>query len=269
MITRAAFCKGNPNNRWQDVVPDMAARLGALIGEETRSMIECNFSNTSDTDRFISQIVLMDVCKHFYDYQIYAGCGIPWIELSGTVEDWASIGKKLEMLRGFETEKDPWLGKWIGELSPIIEHFVRAADGKPDIAFWGSVCNLAGLSGMKGKPVTGWISAFFPYLKSGEKNSYLLEWRTSYDFAAKNGVDRALNLSQEGGECGNGVALDDFPSGLSNVPITVVWANSGDMENLTIYGGLVGLYQREDGALDVRNGWAVTCNDQLEDDPFA
>jgi hypothetical protein len=53
---------------------------------------------------------------------------------------------------------------WLDALLPALDHFVTAAEGHPDIAFWGSICNLCGVSGGVESPMTGWISVFFPYI---------------------------------------------------------------------------------------------------------
>jgi hypothetical protein len=34
----------------------------------------------------------MDVCKNYFVYRMMGmGCGIPWIELLGTIDDWKLI----------------------------------------------------------------------------------------------------------------------------------------------------------------------------------
>jgi len=91
------------------------------------------------------------------------GCGIPSIELTGTLDDWKQLREKTEKLAQYDLE---W---WIKELLPVIDKFVEACQGKPDLLFWNSVCNIYGASGMSTSPISGWVQVFFPYLKSGRK----------------------------------------------------------------------------------------------------
>lgn len=110
---------------------------------------------------------------------------------------------KAEGLREFQPDGEcdkevGHLSVWLDTLLPALDHFVAAAEGNPDLAFWGSVCNLSGLSGMIGSPVTGWIGVLFPYLKSGEvlgRNWRLNLWRECFEVAKSYGVQKALDLA--------------------------------------------------------------------------
>jgi hypothetical protein len=42
--------------------------------------------------------------KSYFEYSVACGCGIPWIELRGTVEDWASIYERAARLAAFDLE---------------------------------------------------------------------------------------------------------------------------------------------------------------------
>ena len=48
-------------------------------------------------------------------------------------------------------------------LRPILRQFVRASQGDVDRPFWRSLYKLNDQSGSP--MITGWITAFFPYLK--------------------------------------------------------------------------------------------------------
>jgi hypothetical protein len=155
------------------------------------------------------------------------------------VEDWRLVRLKAEGLRQFqpagECDEDVGhLSVWLEALLPALDHFVSAAEGNPDLAFWGSVCNLSGLSGMIGSPVTGWIGVLFPYLKNGEtlaKNRGLNLWSKCFEVAKSYGVEKALKLAMGapklefgvGREPGLnfGIRLETFPAGLSKAPVSV------------------------------------------------
>ena len=58
--------------------------------------------------------------KSYFKYQVsMVGCGIPFIELDGTVEDWESILNKTESLRKYE------LSWWINQIVPILSKIIE------------------------------------------------------------------------------------------------------------------------------------------------
>jgi hypothetical protein len=142
-------------------------------------------------------------------------------------------------------------------------HFVSAAEGRPDIAFWGSVCNLAGASEGAGDPIPGWISVFFPYLdlkKELQRNDTLGQWSILFQYAKTNGVETPLSEAQrkDNKKCiFRGIKLSHFPTGLSSAPVLIKWADVGIEQDLKFYGGICAVHQHEDGALEPRTGWAV------------
>ncbi|KAA6385715.1 MAG: hypothetical protein EZS28_018757 [Streblomastix strix] len=267
LIKRFDFFRDSPLNDWQSVFPQFAEQIEKHIGSDTEKLIECNFSNTTVTDRVSSQIILMDICKSYFRYRMLGGCGIPWIELLGTAEDWRLIRQKVVGLARFGLSSDKLLLQWIGELLPALDHFVSAAEGHPDLCYWGSVCNLSGGSGTKGDPLTGWIQVFFPYLNQSYQpgvpvqNNSMLNWHDSFKEAKKLGVENALKSSQniEGFQQKfiQGIELNEIPGGLSKVPVIFEWIDTGEKQELEFYGGIAVTYQHADGGLEARSGWAV------------
>jgi hypothetical protein len=262
-VFRPEFRYKNPNNDWENVFPDFANQIEKFIGSSTKELVECNFSNSTKTDQVVSHIALMDICKNYFHYMVCCGCGIPYIELMGTVDDWRLIRQKAGALETFCIEKDPHLKKWLDALLPALDHFVLAAENKPDICFWNSICNKSGASGMGCYPrATGWISIFFPYLANDIKHIGI-EWKNAYEFEKKKKEGKIIEeqkkkkrFHDEDAVFG-GVDLDHLPTGLSKAPVTVIWKDVGITEELAFYSGLTTMYQHEDGALEVRTGWAV------------
>ena len=73
---------------WEGVVMEFSDKIGAVIGEDKLTMADCAFTTTTAVDKLVSRITLMDAVKHYFDLHFYCGCGIPWIRLRGTVDDW-------------------------------------------------------------------------------------------------------------------------------------------------------------------------------------
>ena len=159
-------------------------------------------------------------------------CGIPNVTLTGTVADWKSVRTRAENLVEFDLD---W---WIKPLLPVLDQFVSAAEGKPDIAFWDDMYKQEGGSG--GPYCSGWVNMLFPYLEAynGDliKNPY------------------AENLSKRGFM--DGPTLDAYPSSLSKTAFKWQYFDvSHDMEFL---GGVIGVHQDPTTlAIEPAIGWAI------------
>jgi len=178
MLILPGFTIGNPNNDWARTFPMFEQKIRENIGDDITNLVTQQFSTTGVVDKLAMQIVLMDVVESYFNYCGMSGCGIPSVQLTGTPEDWIAIRERAEKLSQFGLD---W---WLKELLPVLDHFVSAAQGNPDVKFWASVVNKYGLSGMK-SPANGWIQCFFPYiLKNGggyKKNPCLPDWMKYYN----------------------------------------------------------------------------------------
>lgn len=110
-------------------------KFASLIGKETKGdlaeVMTCNFSTTGMVERMVSQIVMMDAVKPYFDYiEILIGCGIPSVTLEGTPDDWQLLREKTRRLGEFG------VSEWTDRLDPILEQFVAASQGMPDADFW-------------------------------------------------------------------------------------------------------------------------------------
>jgi hypothetical protein len=296
VVQRPDFTFGNPLNDWASIFPQFADEIEARTHPGIRELLECNYSNTSATDRACSHIALMDICQHYFKFEAMCGCGIPRIDLLGTVEDWRLLRTKAEGLKRFESPKSKKkeirrFSVWLGALLPALDHFITAAEGNPDIAFWASVCNVLGFYGEAMDPITGWISVLYPYRQIRPHtvlpNPLVGEWKVCFDNAKKYGIEKAMNMAiaafrdtcaayEEDYEVedqealdgtralGDGMDLSEFPPGLSSAPVHVIWADVKEEQDLKFYGGVFALHQHPDGALEARTGWAVVESPELK-----
>lgn len=119
---------------WAGIIDGFASTLSLNTTEGVTNSLIANFSTTGVNERLASEITLMDVAKPFFEYKVfYVACGIPYITITGTPEDWKSIIEKARILESIE------LGWWFKELKPILEQFVMASEGKQDIKFWKNI----------------------------------------------------------------------------------------------------------------------------------
>ena len=104
--------------------------------------------------------------------------------------------------------------------------------------------------------ITGWITAFFPYLKdrrTGEATKDVMEF---FDAGTRNLEEMLYPVDKRRREWAHGPTIEDLPSGLSKAPFRWEYLDrSFDMEFL---GGFVGVAQdQETLALRPEIGWAV------------
>ncbi|MBD1911115.1 DUF4419 domain-containing protein [Leptolyngbya sp. FACHB-16] len=129
-IQQNGFVKGSPKNPWSEVFKEFSEAIRQHIGDETHELLIPTFSTTGLVERAVSEIVLLDAVQSYFDYELDTSCGIPKIKLEGTVADWQELRQRTEKLAQFNLH---W---WVDPLIPILEQFIRAAQGNPDQNFW-------------------------------------------------------------------------------------------------------------------------------------
>lgn len=249
-IRRDDFIEGSPENPWDEAIDELSEQVKASIGDQY-DLIVCNFSTTGKIERVVSEIVLMDTVKKYFDYRIRSLCGIPKITLEGTVEDWQSIRQRIEQFAEFDLQ---W---WLDGLIPVIDQFVTTVSlsneyGESEArnqAFWRSFYKRSDYSG--GPYITGWISVFFPYLEHGNsliQNPYIQPWAE---------VIAAQSYLEQMNDQWLGPSTDTFPSSLSKVPFQ--WEFLDRVLDMNFVGGFIGLSQDQKTS-EVRPeiGWAIT-----------
>ena len=156
---------------WEEIVDGFYNQIRDNTKGEIADIMAQRFSTTGVTEHMVSEIVLMETCKSYFNYIVmYMSCGIPSITLTGTPDDWQSILDRTRKLRAYGID---W---WVDELEPILTEFVKASNGKPDVNFWKSIVkkyrpgDMRGLScGMDigSTKFDGWFLKFLPYDNSG------------------------------------------------------------------------------------------------------
>src|SRR5262249_20575720 len=156
-VRRDDFLKGSPENPWPEVFREFSSHVREHLGATTHGLLLPNFSTTGAAERAAAEVVLLDAMQSFFSYEFHTMCGIPQIVLEGTPGDWAVLAQRTRAIGQFG------LGWWAEALGPILDEFTAASRGEANVRFWQSIYKLDGGSG--GPYTTGWITAFFPYLK--------------------------------------------------------------------------------------------------------
>ena len=158
---------------WEGLIEGFVTKIAKYSGNDLTTKLVADFSTTGKDELIASEITLMDVVKPYYKYEaFYVVCGIPSITLIGTPDDWKKVLDKTRALRAFGFD---W---WVKDLEPILEEFIKASEGHPDISFWKDIVNKTRPQTIQG-PVcskkqpkmtkfNGWFLKFFPYDNKGK-----------------------------------------------------------------------------------------------------
>lgn len=246
-VQRDDFVKGSPENPWGEVFPEFTRQIREHVGDITHDFFVASFSTTGKVEKAGYEVVLMDAMQSYFSYEVQTRCGIPAITLEGTPEDWHTLLERVQMLSHFN------LGWWLKILEPILQQFLDAAEGHPDLSFWRSIYKLKSQSG--GDTITGWITAFFPYLKDPishlptNQNSWLIQGGQQLQNQLYPG-----DTKQEGYL--SGLTMDQLPIGLARAPF--LWKFPMEQFEMEFLAGFVGVAQdAQTLCLRPEIGWAI------------
>lgn len=248
IVRREDFLKGSPENPWSEVIYAFREQLREHIGPTTHDMFQPRFSTTTQLEQTAAVVVLMDAMQSYFSYEFHTKCGIPQVVLEGTLADWEQLAERAESMGRFGP------AGWSATLSPILHQFVAAARGDIHTDFWNSFYKSSDASG--GPYITGWITAFFPYLKSNSTGlaTTLNPWLE----AGGERLEKLLDPHSRGDRLAfpDGPTTEAFPSGLARAPF--VWKYYDEMFNMEFLAGFVGVAQDTDTLrLRPEIGWAI------------
>lgn len=218
----------------QRCMAEFRAKVGENGSELTRSITDVSFStSTPDTATAISMAV-MSAFQSYFTYTMFTRCGIAFIDLRGTVEDWTQLREKVQAIRAV----DQICEHWSDRLLKHLDEFVRAAAGQADASYW---CNIYKWTNNRGSGVpgfiTGWITDFYLYI---------------YEDGPHSGFVTHLDHPDPRRTTSN------FPQTVASCP--VVWKHlpTNTMLHLRVHSGLMGVeWHPEENVLIPHLGWAL------------
>jgi hypothetical protein len=243
-IHRNGFRRGHTDaGDWMGVVEELSVKAREaqqnIAGSDFTGRMVQNFSTTQPLNTFVYRAAVLATLGHYMSYRVMSFCGIPRVELVGTVEDWKCLRDAVVELKLLELDTE--LETWNTHIVSITESLLRARQNAAadkvdpvDIDFFKSIYKYN--SGSGGDRVTGWVTQLFPYLGSGEQTAHhLLKDRAPW-----------------------GVPSDAFPTGLTNVPF--VWEYFGTDLPMTMFAGFDDAVLTKEGGVECAYGFAVQYN---------
>lgn len=234
-VRRDSFVKGSPNNDWQGCFGEFSDQIADRIGKQ-RDLLVADFLTTGPIEQAATEVILMGAMKGYFKYEVHTKCGIPNVTLLGPTADWKIIRRRAEQFTEYDLE---W---WTKALLPVLDQFVAASSGNPDMNFWQQLYKVYNGSG--GATVSGHVNAFFPYLH-----------REPWGEHAEVYVNKHVGVSKDMAWTGPGI--NNFPLGMTKVPF--VWDYLGTRIDMNFAGGFVGIAQDpETLAVSPAIGWTVS-----------
>lgn len=155
---------------WPKIFDGFVAQMKANTKGNIVDNMCANFTTTTVDSHIASQITLMNAMQPYFNYEVFrVACGIPYITLKGTPEDWQKVLDKARSLEQYDLK---W---WTDRLCPVLEEFVKTAQGKPDHQFWRCMMTQIEIDKIRGGGCSnvmptlfdGWFLALFPYDTKG------------------------------------------------------------------------------------------------------
>eukprot|EP00092_Neocalanus_flemingeri_P079403 GFUD01098924.1.p1 GENE.GFUD01098924.1~~GFUD01098924.1.p1 ORF type:complete len:425 (+),score=145.87 GFUD01098924.1:58-1332(+) len=125
--------------------------------------MQADFSTTTADQLISTQIMLMSSLQKYFDFDCSTKCGIPGVEMTGTLEDWLKLADKTENLKKMLQPilEEIGLEKWFTTTLDMLGRLVDTYKGSPDKEWWGHILswNITHGSGARSW-WTGWMIDF-------------------------------------------------------------------------------------------------------------
>ena len=229
---------------WERTFKEFVEKIKENAGESMIKLITPSFSTTTPTIQVSSQIAIMSCFKNYFKFiRLWGGCGFPYINLEGTLNDYEELKRKVEKLMGYDIDD------WIKELIIIIKKIVETKKGKIDIDFWKNmIINEEAMeprgSGelTKVNNINGWLLNFYPYYKIDDSFERCEKLKRRKDFNKPIDVEHLKYLPEE----------------FIEVPLTMLHKITLKETELSVKTGFLGMIQEKNGLIKPEIGWFIS-----------
>jgi hypothetical protein len=224
---------------YEQLCMDMTEQIAKNIKDPTvREWVIPEFSTTTPNEKLVGAIVLKASMKKYFDYKMCLQCNLPSVTLLGEVDDWIKVRERADRLVQYDI-KQGYMAKWSEMLLPILDQFVSAAEGKPDVAFWNRIAHQEG-GGSGPRYLSGWITAFCFFSQDGD-------WMGDRKaIRAKRSEIKAEWLI---------IDTNDIPIGYVTCPVKV--DDNGRMYNTELYAGHMHGVKKDQHTIAPAVGWSL------------
>ncbi|CAF0844368.1 unnamed protein product [Adineta steineri] len=155
---------GKREEDWTDFFEMMQTQISKNIktSEIVDNLIN-NFSTTTEIELILSYACVMDTFKTYFQYsRCIPSCGIRNVHFMGNLFDWKLLKQKTEQLLSYTVNNDSFY-KYIQDLLPILNEFIKTYEGKVDVEFWNHIADSkrGRLGSGSIEYISGWILKLF------------------------------------------------------------------------------------------------------------
>ena len=149
------------------------SRLKELVPVDM-SLFLPDFSTHTDDSRVACMAAFADTCKAYYGFGTLA-CGLPELEIRGTIDDWSVFVSTLSNLQAAFGNSNSALPRWFARLNQRARQILDSVCGGP-VDFYQSIFTQNNIGSGGEKAVDGWYAKDF-FLKPPRKlDEFPLMW---------------------------------------------------------------------------------------------
>ena len=116
----------------EGIIEEYCQKISEHIGSELNDILTPNFSTSTKDTIIAGKVSIMSTFKKYFKYRgDFCSCGIPYIILEGTLEDWKKILQKLEFLSKYHFSVD--------DMKKNIEEIINTKKGNINYDFWRNI----------------------------------------------------------------------------------------------------------------------------------
>ena len=238
------------------------SQMEEFLGEEVIETLTPNFTTTDYNSTIICKISIMGAFKKYFKYEMHlCGCGVPYIILEGTAEDYEKIIAKAKKLEKYDFA---W---YINRIIPHIQKMVDAKKGNIDIKYFKNFIQddkiteyVSGLSGDKGYNIQvpilkGWILNFFAYYSEVKLEDYYDEEIEKNNVEVPRFLDDSIKVKH----------FEKLANQMLNVPFDIVDEVHKKTYNMKYSVGFIGCDQNKNNEVFPVTGWIVSPRTKEEE----
>ena len=144
------------------IIDELTKEISENVRDELVNVLTPNFSTSTKNSVISGKVSIMSSFKKYFRYRgSMLVCGIPYILLEGTLEDWEKILEKLKFLSKYDFSNK--------KMEKDIEEIINTKKGKINLDFWRKIIMETKKEeddwigcGSEGKDkITGWILDFY------------------------------------------------------------------------------------------------------------
>ena len=147
---------------WEQIFFSLGEKVAENVGKDFVNEITPNFTTTNSTSTTACQLTMMASFKRYFSYRYtMCKCGIPYVNLEGSAEDWHKVKDKVQALAKYKLP-------WADHLNNIINEFINSKEGKINKNFWKTMVRYKdGHDIYDPSHYSGWFIYLFPYDNGG------------------------------------------------------------------------------------------------------